>query len=476
MDQPLYQRIAQGIVDRIESGSYGLGEKIPSIRNLAAQTGVSVNTVREAYSLLERRRYIQCRPQAGYFVARRPPPLPTERVKGDAGKLDPLEVSICRIYSELRLSKGDSGAASLSIAVPDAKLLPSRRLASSLRALAAGLATREGADALMEYMITPGHAPLRREIAHAMTFSGCALGPDDLIVTSGASEAVSLSLMALCERGDSIAVESPIYFNFLSLAKELGLKVLEIPSSPTEGMHVEALRFALAYHKPKACLCIPNFSNPSGSLMPLEAKRELTQLCAEAGVALIEDDVHGDLAFQWPRPPSLKSMDDAGNVIYCSSFSKTLGAGLRIGWIAPGRHKERIERLKLLSSVGTASLTQLCAAALLEKNGYERHVRSLSRALESNISSMSDLVAASFPEGTRLARPKGGLLLWIELPKGLSALELYAACAKESILFPPGPVFSPSRAFESCLRLNAGVWNPGIEAAVRRIGEIAKAL
>lgn len=475
METTLYSKLATEIITRIENGSYRIGEKIPSIRNYALQSGSSVNTVKEAYSLLERRRYIVCKPQSGYFVDRAPPPLPAGP-ELHPERLDPLEVPFCRIYNELKSIKAASGIADLGIAVPGADLLPMRKIASAFRDCLAGI-EREGRAALaVEYMISPGYLPLREEVARIMTESGCAARPDDVVITSGASEAVSLALLALCRRGDAIAVESPIYFNFLNLAKELGIRVLEIPSSPTEGMSVEALRFALEHHRVAACLSIPTFSNPTGSLMPEERKRELVALCEAKGVPLIEDDVHGDLPFFRPRPRSLKSFDKSGIVVYCSSFSKTLGSGIRLGWTEPGRFREAIERLKLLTSIGTSSLTQLAVAGLLSRGGYERHVRALSRALQERLTAMSDCIACSFPAGTRVTRPQGGLLLWAELPGGRSSLELYELAAAEGILFSPGPTFSPSRAFGSCLRLNAGHWDALSEKAVRRLGAIASGL
>lgn len=463
----LYRGVAEWIVDRVAVGAFKVGDRVPSIRALASQLGVSLNTVREGYALLERRRYLECRPQSGYFVRMAPPSEPAA-APFRPELMDPRSVVFCKVYGSL-LERGGSGAESLAIAVPDPALLPSE----PLRACLAEAGRRMGERAL-DYSMTPGPRELREAIALCSVDAGARLDPDGIVVSNGCSEAVFLALMATCAAGDTVAIESPIYFNFIQAIGSLGLKVLEIPSSPREGMSLEALRFALAHHRVSACLSIPTFSNPSGSVMPAERKRELVRLLDEADVPLIEDDVHGDLHFSGPRPPACKSFDESGNVLYCSSFSKTLGPGFRVGWIAPGKRYDRVERIKTLMNVGGASITQNAVAAFLRRGGYERRVRSLRSALAARVRDMRALVAESFPEGTRSSDPAGGFLLWIELPEGCDAERLYAASSKEGIIFPPGPLFSASGGFARCLRLNSSASGPAVEKAVRRLGELAE--
>jgi len=467
MGTTLYAGVADWVISCLDKGIYKVGDRIPSIRSLSATLQVSINTVREAYGLLERRRYIECRPQSGYFVRKAPPPAIKEKDPG-VERLDPREVVFCRIYGEIKAKGGSTEAANLAVAMPDAALLPVKKLG----ALMADTMRRAGSRVL-EYCMTPGYGPLREQLARLSVETGARLAPEGIVVTNGCCEALFLSLMATCRPGDTVAVESPLYFNIFQMLKDLNLKVLEVPSSPRDGINLEVLRFALSTHGIAACIVIPTFSNPTGACLPEAGKRELVTLLAEAGIPLIEDDVHGDLCHSGRRPPSCKSFDASDNVLYCSSLTKTLGGGLRLGWIAPGRYRERVERLKSLMNVGNATLEQVAVARYLEEGHYERHLRGLRAALAERVDGMRDLVADSFPEGTRVARPLGGFLLWIELPEGMDACALYDLAIRENIVFPPGVLFTASGGFAGFLRLNGGVSGPEPERAVRRLGELA---
>ena len=294
------------------------------------------------------------------------------------------------------------------------------------------------------------------------------------MITSGCLEAVGLALRALCRPGDTVVVESPTYFSFLQLLESLGLRMLEVPATSGRGISLEALRFALESHKVRACVVITNFSNPLGGLMPEENKQELVRLLAKHGVALIEDDINGDLSHNEPRPSVARARDP--NVILCSSFSKTLAPGYRIGWVAAGALHEEIERLQFISSVATASPTQMAIAEFLENGGYERHLRAVRRAYAANVAAMAEAIGRRFPEGTRVSRPEGGFVLWVELPDGIDSLELYRGALEAGISIAPGALFSCSGAYGSYFRLSAATWNPVVEQAVATLGALASRL
>jgi len=191
-------------------------------------------------------------------------------------------------------------------------------------------------------------------------------------------------------------------------------------------------------------------------------------------VPLIEDDLYGDLYFGQSRPRAAKSFDRRGLVLYCGSFSKTLAPGWRTGWVAPGRFRERVSLLKFAQTVASASLQQLAFAEFLAGGYYERHLRSLRKAVAATMRSMGDAVAAHFPGGTRATRPDGGGVLWVELPDGIPALELHQRGLAAGIAIAPGPIFSARQGYENCIRLNCGLtWSPRIEAAVATLGRIA---
>lgn len=467
MNQTLYGGIAERILQAIEAGSYREGEKIPSIRVLSRQFGVSLNTVKEAYSLLESQRYIEGRPQSGFFVRRRALPLircPADGIEG----LDPTKLSICRIMGPLQERREDPGLR-LSLANIDPELAPEKVLHAHLIQQ-----VRLGGARGLEYQFLPGDPTLREEIARWGLTAGVVASPDDILITNGCTEAFHLALQAVCRPGDTIAVESPTYGSFPLLAQELGLRVVEIPSDAMEGLDLGVLGFALDHHPVKAVLVVANHNNPQGSVMPVERKQALVEMLEARGIPLIEDDVYGDLGFGPHRPPACKSFDRTGNVLYCNSFSKTLAPGWRVGWILPGRFQERVVGIKSLMNLTTASVTQKALAAYLRSESYEKHLRRLRSKLAFQMGALHEAVSRSFPPGTRTTRPQGGLSLWIELP-GADTLSLYRSALAEGIGLSPGPLFSTSGRFGSYLRLCSGFWNPGVEAAVVRLGELADA-
>ncbi len=467
----LYERVAAEVGDLIERGTYRTGDRIPSIRELARQRRVSINTVMEAYSQLENRHLVEARPQSGYYVACRlaePAPVPDPRAARQG--LAPATVALGREPLQVMRNLADPALVPLGRGAPNVELLPAERLARMLASEA-----RRFRDESVSYAGRKGLKRLRTQIAQRSVAAGCRLGPDDLVVTSGCVEAVTLALQAACQPGDTVAVGSPVYYTFLNSIQWLGLKVLEIPSSAREGMCLPVLDYALRHHPVRACLVISNFNNPLGSVMSDGHKEELVRLLARRDVPLVEDDVYGDLGFGPHRPRSARAFDEKGLVLHCSSFSKTLAPGYRVGWIAPGRFQEKVERLKALFNIATASPTQLAIAEFLTSGGYDRHLRTVRRAYARNVAEMRAAVGRWFPPGTRVTRPEGGFALWVELPPEVDALEVYEEALRRGIGVTPGSLFTIGDGFRNCLRLAAAYWSERIAQAVRTVGSIAGA-
>lgn len=469
---PLYEEVATRIAYLVEQGTLRPGDRVPSIRNLSKQMQVSINTVKEAYSQLEDRRLIEARPQSGYYVRARLPEVPAEPVV-DQPALRPTEVSLGKVYQMVMQDQRNPDLHQLGIAFPNPDLLPIDKLNRMLSS-----ESRRFRNQSVSYELPPGCERLRKQVAQRMLLSGCTLSPDQIVITSGCVEAVVLSLRALCKPGDTILIETPIYFNFLQQIEDLGLKTLEIPSSPRDGISLDALAYALEHNREQisACLVISNINNPLGGQMPDDNKRKLVDLLDRYNIPLIEDDIYGDLSFSDKRPSVAKAYDKKGNVLLCSSFSKTLAPGYRVGWIAAGRFQEQIERGKMLANVATATPPQLAIAEFLANGGYDHHLRTIRRVYASKVAQMADAVGRYFPTGTRVSRPMGGFVLWVEMPEAINALKLYELSRNAGVTFAPGPLFSAAGKYQNCIRLNAAFWCDEVERAVAMLGSLAHEL
>ncbi len=467
---PLYEKVAAEIAGLIDQGTFRVGDRVPSIRQLSHRFDVSINTVMQAYALMEDRRLIEARPQSGYYVRARVPEIIEPEVPVQQ-TIVPATVTISDICQQVVRNMMNRDLLPLGNAIPHPRHLPvdklNRMLASS---------SRRFPEQSISYHMAPGSERLRIQIAKRSLMAGISAGPDEVLITSGCVEAVLLALRATCKSGDTIAVESPFYFNFLQLIAELGLKALEIPATPREGISIEALSYAIEQNPVKACLLVPNFSNPLGSLMPDERKRELVELLARHEIPLIEDDIYGDLTFGNERPAAVKSFDRKGLVIYCSSFSKTLAPGYRVGWAIAGRYQSTMERLKMMVNLATSSPPQLAIAEFLATGGYDHHLRTIRRIYAANLSQMADAVARYFPPGTAMTRPTGGFILWVELPESIDAIQLYHQALRKGISIAPGPLFSLSGKYRNHIRLSSALWDEKVEQGIKTLGELAHGL
>ncbi len=460
----LYEQVAARIAALIESGTYPPGERIPSVRELSRQQGVSISTVLNAYLLLENRGLVEARPQSGYYVrAHLPERLPEPEISSPSP--DPTQVGLRELIMMVLRDTLNPELVQLGAAMPNINLMP----VDKLNRLTASLARQAGQHS-HQYLLPPGLEELRVQIAQRAVAAGCDLSPNEIVITSGGVEAIDLCLHAVCQPGDIVAIESPMYFGTLQSLEVHRLRALEIPTHPREGISLEALRLALETNPVRAVLVISNFNNPLGSCIPDEKKRELVELLGRHEVPLIENDVSGELYFSDKRPLVVKAFDRKGLVMLCSSFSKDISPALRVGWVAPGRFRPVVEWLKFTNSAATATLPQMVVARFLESGGYDHHLRRIRREYDRNVALMSQAVMSHFPAGTRLTRPTGGFVLWVQLPEEVDSLELYKLALKEGITLTPGYVFSPTNQYRDFIRLNAADWSWPIERAIQRLG------
>lgn len=460
-----YEKLADELAGLIAGGILAPGDRVPSVRKLAAEKRLSVSTVVQALRQLEDKGLLEARPQSGYFVRSRAfaRAEPVARLTPEG----PMPVEISRRLIRVLQTASQPGMVPLAAALPAPGLLP----LATLNRLYAGAARRyprvfEGGNHFN--MNEP--ALIRQLVRRSLSWGG-PLAADELLVTNSCTEALSLCLRAVTRPGDTVAVESPAYYLMLQLLELLGLKALEIPTDPRTGISVEALELATRNGGVAACLLVPSASNPLGCAMPDEKKRALAALTAARGIPVVEDDIYGDLHFSSSRPWPVKAFDTAGNVMLCASFSKSLSPALRLGFVAAGRYRSAVALQKTMTSGGTNPLTQLVLAEYLESSACERHLRHLRRQYESQVASMQAAVGRYFPAETRMSQPQGGFVLWVELPEEVDASALFERAVDERIAFVPGELFSASGMYRNCLRLNCGnLHTPEIEAAVRRLG------
>ena len=463
----LFAQVAADIALMIQKGSLRPGDRLPSVRRLARERGISVATVLSAYERLEVDGLIDARVKSGHFVRERAA-VALPRSKPKRLTLAPRKVSVSEGVYALIESMREPTVVPLGAAQLDASLLPIKALNRILASLA-----RELSTAGAHYDMPPGLLVLRRQLAKRSVLWGTPLGADDFVITAGAMEGLQLALRATTRPGDTIAIATPTYFGILQLVEEMNLKVIEVPTLPGVGMDLDALEIVLSQAPVRACLAVTNFDNPLGSLMSDSNKERLVRMLEKRDIPLIEDDLYGDLAFDGSRPRPAKAFDRKGLVIYTSSISKTIAAGYRVGWVVAGRYHETIKRLKFSHSIATPTLLQMAVAEYLDSGSYDRHLRHLRERIRREVARYRSEVASVFPVGTWISEPKGGFVLWLELPGQISALALQARALEANIAIAPGPIFGARARFSSCIRMTCGSpWSPRIADAVKKLGEL----
>ena len=465
-----YEALAQEIAESIADGRLRPGERVPSVREASRSRGVSPSTVFEAYYLLEARGLIEARPRSGYFVRhaanREQEPESSTPVTRERA------VEVSELVFQVLGHARNRALVPMGSAFPSPLLFPLPKLA-----LATGKALRRLDPWRTVEDLSPGSAALRRHIALRYLGMGCGVDAEELVITNGAMEALNLCLESVTRPGDLVAVESPTFYAALQALERRGLRAVEIATHPRTGIDVAALAAVMERHPVKACWLMPNFQNPLGSLMPDDAKQALVELLARREVPLIEDDVYGELYFGARKPRPAKAWDRAGWVMHCSSFSKTLAPGYRVGWVAAGRYAGEVAQRKLMSSIAAPLPSQEGLSEYLEHGGYDRHLRQLRATLAHHRHTTLRGIAKHFPPGTRATQPEGGYFIWVELPPNIDALELHRLALSQGISLAPGHLFSADHRFKHHVRINFG--HPGhknFNAALKTVGTIARAL
>lgn len=467
-----YERLASVIIGLIENGAFKKNERLPSLREFAGSFRVSINTARSVYEVLERERYVRAVPQSGYFVTAR---VSVPELSADAAlALDAREVGLARVAAAMAASGVECLAGiDVGLSYLARGLIP----ANTLRVFTDD-AHRFHRNMPFPLLPNLGYEPLRQQIALHSLSIGIPVKPDNVIVTSGGQEAIYVALQAVASTGAYVAVESPTPFSVIRILEALRLRIVDIPCSNDGGMSLEALSFALDRYPVAAILTNGNFMNPTGVLMPDEKKRDFVRIASSRDIPIIEDDSGGDLFFnsRQSRPGSCFSFDRDGNVIYCSSFSRTVAPNLRLGWIIPGKWRRSIERLSQITILGMSAIPQISMALLLEDGFLPRHFRKVRNALRNRVPAAREAILSAFPEGTRVINPAGGVSLWVTLPDGRRSEDLYIRGISAGILVAPGKLFGDAHRNESSFRVNASALIPDTMGLVGSLASIADQL
>ena len=448
----LYLEVANGLEKMIGEDVLRIGDKLPSVRVLSNEYGISMGTAFQAYYHLEGKGLIESRPKSGYYVRfsqKKFPALPTTGQPEIFSHEVSVKEMISSIYSDIAIHHRK--VINFALAVPDPSLLPLAKINKSVVA-----ALRESPDSCVGYEQTQGSPELRKQVARLCFNWGGRIKPDEVIITNGCLEAINSCIKAVTKAGDTVAVETPNYFGIFQSLESQGLKVVEITSDLTTGMDLDSLRRALKKYAVKAVIATPNFNNPLGSCMPDDNKKKLVELVTAYEIPLIEDDIYGELYFGKKRPRTCKYYDKEGWVMHCSSLSKSLAPGYRVGWVIPGRFFDEVKQVKRMQNISSPTLTQAAMRHFLQNGRYEYHLKKIRRALHTQCLRYTQAIIDHFPKGTRISRPAGGFVLWVQLQKKTDTFKLRAEAMKQGISIVPGKIFSANCNYNNFMRISFG--------------------
>lgn len=466
-DEFLYIRIADLFENHIQQGVLKTGEKLPSVRSLSREQGISISTAFKALAHLEDKGLIEARPKSGYYVRFSPseiPQLPQAQLPSEPLETGSVDEMIALVFRNIT----KEGVVKLSVAAPHLSLLPQARLNKSMLEV-----IRSRNDSCIGYEQLQGNKQLRRQVARYALNWGGLISEEEVVTTQGCMEALVFCLRAVTQPGDTVAIDSPTYFGIFTVIKSLGLKIREIPADPQAGIDLEFLERALGEGNIKACLFVTSFTNPTGSCIPAENKERLVELLAKNEIPLIEDDIYGELYFGKTRPRTCKSFDRKGLVMLCSSISKSLAPGYRVGWCLPGRYKEKVLNLKMMHTVSSATPTQAGIGHFFETGRFDLHMRKLRKALHTQCLKYIQAISTYFPKDTRVSQPQGGYVLWVEMNKQVDAFALYQQAISRNISIAPGQIFSAQASYSNYVRISFGApLTAEIEHSIKTLGEL----
>lgn len=453
------EQLAHSLKLLIENGTWKAHEKLPSLRQQVEQSGLSLITVMNAYQELEAQGLIYSKEKSGYFVVEQSSDHPTTlHVINETVEINSV------VFKYLKSTQSEH-IIPLGSAFPNSQLLYSAKLIQTLGQLARQRRSYEQTPSL-----PPGNYQLRKIIAQKYAMQGIPTDPSDIVITSGGLDALNLSLQALTQAGDYILLQQTIFYGAWQAAERLGLKVITIPEHPEHGIDLEAFEHAILKYPIKVCLMMLNGQNPIGFTVSDEIKLKLAKLLNQYQIYLIEDDVYEELYYDQKKPLSMKYFDQQNWVLHCSSFSKTLGAGFRIGWVYAGKFSEHIQHTQLMSTLSVNSFIQNALVEYLSHRHYEKHLKTLRSTLQRYKKQYFNYLKTHLPEQCHVNYYPSGYFLWIELPEQVDSNEIYQHMLEHSVSVAPSSLFNISNQQNHFIRMNCSFeMNEKIQNALNQL-------
>lgn len=450
--EPLHLQIKRALADRIRSGLLAEGEKLPSVRDLAAQLSVSPVTVVQAYAALEAAGLVDREQGRGVFVRNRSRPASPATPPGQAGgfewQRDVADYVPRALSWHIFPGNRPTAAIPMQIASVGADLMPVQELVTDLRHVVSSNPALLGT-----YSPVAGEPSLREAIAAHLRAAAIPATAAEVLITQGSQQGIDLAARTFVGPGDAVAMESPTYPPAIDVFKARGARIYPIPTD-AEGMQVERLE---EIPNLRMVYLVPAFQNPTGALLSRRRGRELLALARERSFLILEDDPWREIAFSATPPPPLKSQDPDGHVIYVKSYSKLLSVGIRIGALhASGSFFQRLLAAKSIADQGTALLPQMAVQPFVGSPRMARHLRRMVPLLAQRREAVLTALESHAPRGVHWNRPAGGLSLWVTLPKGFNAETILTQALERGLLFAPGTGFYPGEPALNQLRLTFG--------------------
>lgn len=456
-----YQQLAEKLKQQIKDNTWRSGEKIPSLRAASRSFSVSSATVLQAYQLLESEGWIKAKPQSGYFV--------TPAIEN--GQRQRAQPTVRSEYNDELyefLKSNNQAAVAFGSAFPTPSLFPLQSLNRHL----ASAGRKVPAESVIQNL-PPGNEALRRMIAQRYITHGVTVSHDDIVLTSGAMEALNLSLQVVCEPGDTVVIETPTFYGALQAVERLKLNVIQVPVNPSTGIDLRLLEQAFSQNDVKACWLMANYQNPTGVSLSDRSKRSVVELANQYDVYLIEDDVYAELHFEDRKPYPLKYWDEQDQVLLCGSLSKSLCPGYRIGWVVNRTLSDRLQKQQLTSTLSASSPIQQGVAHYLQFESYDNHLRKLRKQLYARQKEYLSLIEKCLPGVVAVQKPEGGYFLWLEFNEEIDTYFIYQELKKFDISIAYGNLFVANNQFQNCMRINISFeLTDEVKSALKKIGQL----